>query len=160
MEERHNSIRSVSSLTLFQRSSVGPSKLRKREKDQNERGDFWLLVKCAGAIIASALFFLLLAVLIVIFGRWIHFLQEVFFNPYNFFCSDSDKASASKSTCKLQDQWIGDGICDAKANTEECNFDGGDCICIVEDTFVHGVIARSISKYIFILRRCIHPFSF
>ena len=68
MEER-TSIRSVPSLTLFQRSSVGPSKLRKREKDHNERGDFWLLVKCAGAIIASALFFLLLAVLIVIFGR-------------------------------------------------------------------------------------------
>ena len=87
-------------------------------------------------------------------------LSEVFFTlTIDLFCSDSDKASASKSTCKLQDQWIGDGICDAKANTEECNFDGGDCICIVEDTFVHGVIARSIYKYIFILR-CIHPFSF
>ena len=60
------------------------------------------------------------------------------------FCSDSDKSATSKSTCKLQDQWIGDGICDANANTEECNFDGGDCICIIEDTFVHGVIARSI----------------
>ena len=72
-------------------------------------------------------------------------LSEVFFTlTIDLFCSDSDKASASKSTCKLQDQWIGDGICDAKANTEECNFDGGDCICIVEDTFVHGVIARSI----------------
>ena len=77
-----------------------------------------------------------------------HFYRSIFYKI--FFCSDSDKASASKSTCKLQDQWIGDGICDAKANTEECNFDGGDCICIVEDIFVHGVIARSIFKYIFI----------
>ena len=58
--------------------------------------------------------------------------------------SESDKSSESKSFCKLQGQWIGDGICDANANTEECDYDGGDCICIVEDKFVHGVIARSI----------------
>ena len=69
--EENNSIRSVSSLNLFQRSSVGPGKLRKRDNDTDrDRGDFWLLVKCAGAIIASALFFLLLAVLIVIFGGY------------------------------------------------------------------------------------------
>ena len=44
---------------------IGPEFFKNRE---NEKGDFWLLVKCAGAIIASALFFLLMAVLIVIFG--------------------------------------------------------------------------------------------
>ena len=46
---------------------IGPEFFKNR-RIENDKGDFWLLVKCAGAIIASALFFLLLAVVIVIFG--------------------------------------------------------------------------------------------
>ena len=62
----------------------------------------------------------------------------------------------------MHQSWIGDGICDDEANTEVCNFDGGDCcgsdadfsfceqcICYNEDSYDSGMLQQKLDMWLF-----------